>query len=138
MKVLMFLFIITISAKSQFISPYEHFNFDYSDNILHPSSIGNFGFDAKLNSYNPNIIQSLDHWFFEAGLMSNISQSSNWDGVRFFKNKTKIYPNFTCQYQNDWLGVQISYKNNIISSMHLIEQLSLSFILVLSFPFHFY
>lgn len=130
MKVLLFLFIITISVKAQFISPYENFNFDYSDNIPHSFSIGNFGFDSKLNSYNPNIVHSANHWFFEAGLMSNISQHLYWNDIETFKSKIKIYPSFTCQYQNDWLAIQISYKNNVISSVESSNHPSWTF----SFP----
>lgn len=130
MKVLLFLFIITISVNAQFISPYENFNFDYSDNITHSFAIGNYGFDNQLNSYNPNIVQSANHWFFEAGLMSNISQNLKWNDIEIFKSKVKIYPNFTCQYQNDWLGIQISYKNNIISSIESSDNRSWTF----SFP----
>lgn len=127
MKVLLFLFIITISVKAQFISPYENFNFDYSDNIPNSFAIGNFGFDNKLNSYNPNIVQSANHWFFEVGLMSNISQKLNWNDIETFKSKIKIYPSFTCQYQNDWLGIQISYKNKVISSVESSNYPSLTF-----------
>lgn len=117
MKILLFLFIISISINAQFITPYENINFDYSVDIPHSFAIGNYGFDSQLNSYNPNIVQSANHLFFQAGLMSNISQSSTWNDKQIFKEKIKTYPNFICQYQNDWLGIQVSYKNNIISSV---------------------
>ena len=117
MKILLYVFIITFSVKAQFISPYENINFDYSDNIQQPVSVGNFGFDALLNPYNPDFVKSKNHWFFQAGLVSNINQNSEWNDEQILKNKTKIYSNFICQYQNDWLGFQISYNNNIISSL---------------------